>query len=173
MNRKELITIGLIGFGVISAIVTYLAIQAKKLGDYCYNVVGNKITKVGLNQSAFDIYLSVKNKSNINVIVKSYSFNVSINGTYISTIASATPQNLQANSASTFTLSVSFSPAQVLKSAVSTNILSNFILDPSALNISIVGTINIVGTNLITLQDLPININAPLSQFTQSTNTNC
>lgn len=149
---------------VIGVFGWYLWSQYKKAMDFCYQVVGHKVTKLGLSQIVIELYLRLKNKSNIDLTIKSYDINVSINGKHVSTLKSDKPQYIKPKDYTLLTLNVSFNPADVLKNVFNSGIVG-IGLDKSKIMVRMYGKITASHANLIEIKDFELDQTMPLSEM--------
>ena len=171
--KKAIIGLSVLAVGALAYYIYYLKTQATLIGQYCFNFISHNVVKLGLNETVVDLYLEVKNKSVIDVIITSYDFNVSINGHPISRLVSNQPQSLKGLGKSVITLRVAFSPKVVIKTAFSKDILlSALSLDKSKLIIGVDGVVSIKGVNAISFDNLPVSFDMPLSEMMPSSDTN-
>ncbi len=150
--------------GLASAGAIYLWNQTKKLADFCFDFSGYKITNVTLLNMAVDVYLSIKNKSNLDVIIKGYDLDVYVNGNFISKVTNTNEQQLPANTKQNFTVSVNFNPTTLLKGSLTKDNILNALIDRSKVVFEFKGVLSasFAGVNV---SSFPIAIKSSLADM--------
>ena len=160
---------GWIILGITAAVLTGVGIwgwnQYKKLMDYCFNFTSYKIRKIGFKQIIVDLVLTVKNKSAIPIRITDYSFDVKLDGQFITrvtdpldrTTGKPREQLLSAGALSDLVLSVDFNPGEVLKATFSPAVIQGILTDFESVKFQVSGWIGINGIK---------KVNVPVIDFT-------
>ena len=161
--KKVLITAGLLltaGF-----LTAHFVRQAKLLKQTCFNFGGYKINTLNKDKINLEIYLNILNRSDISVTLKSYSFNVYLNNTKVSTLVSNTPQYVDRNGFAPLKLEIDIIPKDILNF----NLLSNLLLDFNNAMVKIQGTVSINAAGIP--KSIPVLINRKLRDMVPSGNS--
>lgn len=128
--------------------------------DFDFDPVTYRIVSVSRRRIAFEVDLSITNKSDLDVVIMDYDFDVWVNGSFVTKIH-APPvlddrgypktdplthepikkqQRIAPMTNSIITLVVDFDPNNVFKSAGKFEIISGIILDPTSIQVRFAGT---------------------------------
>lgn len=152
----------------VGAVIAFLAIQAKKLMNYCFTLA-NKKTKVyeaSVNSLEIDYFIRFKNTSNIDVEVDSYDFNIDMNGIKIANVKSNTKQIVKAGQFTDFKISIDASPKEIFKSDKNKllEIGKYFITDKSKIVFNTVGTVT-AGALGVKAKNVPVSVPYTLKEM--------
>jgi LEA14-like dessication related protein len=114
--------------------------------------------KLTLTDASLVVTLEITNTTGLDFIIKSGSFDVSMNGIQIGTITTG-GSILPKNSPATVDLTINFNPTEVFQDSV-TALLSN----PGNTTFTVVGSISLL-SNFIILNKLPVNESMTLAQI--------
>lgn len=107
MKKPLIIAALLIGAGSL-----YANQQYKLLMNYGINYVGYKILKLSISRIIIEVKFKIKNRSDIDVLVTSFDFNIFLNGVYATKVKSSKQQIIKAKGFSTITLLVDVEPTK-------------------------------------------------------------
>ena len=159
----------------VNTLFASLGIFAIVTGVYVYNAVNKlanavvKLKKVLFRMPetdtwALDIFLDVDNKSDIDLLVTGYNFDLTINGKKVSTITNKTSQAVAANAVSQLEIIAAFQPSKVWANVGSLEFIANLIANYSNMQIEIKGVIN-VSHNWLAFTNLPIDYSFKLGDM--------
>ena len=137
--------------------------QTKLLADYCFNVVGHRIVKVGWKQVIMEIDFQIYNKSDVQVTIDNYDLGIFINGNFVSKISNQVGQVIAPRGRSIVTLVVDFTPQQALAGIFNLDFLKGA-LNKEQIIVGISGAVT-VSHRGIRLRNLPVQIELPLSEM--------
>ncbi len=125
----------------------YLLSQYQKLKKLCFNLTGHFIKKLTANEAIIELYLQIKNLSDLNVVVDGYDFKVLLNERFITTIQSPPEikQAVAANAYSSITLVIAFNPMEALKNVLRIDLAKGMLMDKSQVIFEIKGKVSIDG----------------------------
>ena len=110
------------------------------------------------------------NRSDIDVVIDSYDFNVKVNTTPVSRIASSAPVNLRGRAKTVLPLKVDFSPREVLGQAI--NLANITAIARGDLKITIDGVVSVSHAG-IKATNIPVKISKRLKDMTSGAPTEC
>ena len=164
---------GLIIFGIIgmaAGLTWYIRRQIRLLGDYCFEMKGHRVTYLRLQRTVVEVDLEVLNRSDIDVKIDSYAFNVSVNGTMVSRVLSKGPRTLTAKGKTILTLIIDFDPRVVLKRALTVDMLTG--ITKGDLTISLDGTVSVSHAG-IKAKNVPVKLTKKLKDMVAGAPTKC
>ena len=108
------------GFGLLGyALYKYFKVQALKLSDYDYKVIGIKIRSITKEQIVFDVTLRFINKSEIEAKIEKVYIDMYVEDTNVGFVTETKEFVIPANGESDVMLTFYVSPQAVFKNAVS------------------------------------------------------
>lgn len=134
--------------------------QAKLLMDYCLSFVGYKVVKLSFKRIIIEMKFQIKNKSNIDITVTSFDFNVYMNGIYATKIKSSKQQIIKADSSSVISLLVDIEP-QKNKRLADLDFLSQALTNIGGIRVGISGTLSLKAFG-VSVKDQQVEIEMPL-----------
>lgn len=131
---------------------------------YDFKFKGYKIDISGLKTAKIQLYLDLINKFGKDITIKSYNFDVSLNGVNIANIVNNNLIKLANNQSTPITLVATFNPLLVAKTGLNLQTLQDFFTDKSKIIVGIKGKISteVLG---ISVNDIPVNVKEPLTSF--------
>lgn len=154
--KKLLILLGIAAAG--TAAFSYH--QYNLLMDYCLSFVNYNVKKISIKRIIIELTFQIKNKSDIDITVTSFDFNIYLNGIYATKIKSSAKQIIKANSSSKISLLVDIEPLKN-KQLASWNFLQKALSDTGGIKVKTEGVISLKAIGA-TLKDQPVNIEMPL-----------
>lgn len=158
--KKVLIIAGIIGVG---ALAWYLHRQANLLMQYCFNFTGYKIITLNRDRITIEIELQVRNKSDLDITISGYNFEVFLNGAYVTQIGSQKPQKIAKNSFSTLVLVIDVEPRKN-KQLANWDTLSRILLDFKNTRVRIKGSISATALG-ISAKDINVDVESKLKEM--------
>lgn len=134
MTSKTKKLLILTGAGLLATGLFLAYRQYKKIMSYTIKVAGKKILKLSSNEIVFDLYVAFTNFAKVPIVVKSQSYDVYVNTSFVSKVESFKETTIKANTTTTFPLRISVNPKDVFK-ALGTN-WANLLLQPEKLIIT-------------------------------------
>lgn len=167
MDFKKAIIIGtmLIGIaGIGYAFYSYIKKQIQQAMSFCYKF--SAINFLKLDKSEFIILLTIKirNQSDIRLNLDSYSFDVFINGKYVTNIVSPSSIDLLANAVSEFPVKIIFNPSKLFNLADVVSLISTALTDKKNFLIKLKGNIS-ASVSFIRVKNLPIDMQMSLEEI--------
>jgi len=163
---KKLLLIGLAIAGTVSA---YSYHQYKLLMDYCLSFAGYNVKKLSVKRIIIELTFQIKNKSDIDIKVTSFDFNIYLNGIYATRIKSSKEQIIKANGSSIISLLVDIEP-QKNKQLANWNFLSKAISDIGGIKVKTAGVISLKAFGA-SLKNQPVEIEMPLRDMLPDSNS--
>jgi LEA14-like dessication related protein len=147
----------------IGALAWYLHNQANLLMQYCFNFTGYKMINLSRDRITIQLSLQIKNKSDLEITLTGYNFEVFLNGAYATTISNSKVQKIGANSFSTVNLTIDVEP-QKNKSLANWDFLSRLLLDVNNIKVRIKGAISASALG-ISAKDVGVNLEMKLKEM--------
>jgi LEA14-like dessication related protein len=138
-TSKKYLIAGVIGLVTVAGAAAYL--QYKKIMNYVITVKNVVINSISLNLIDFTLNLNFENKSSVAFIIKSQSYNVYINNSFISKLDNNTPINIAPKSISVIPLKVKTKPSAILEN-IKLNI-TDILLKPELVIIKVVAKLKV------------------------------
>lgn len=162
---------------IIFTVATFAAIGAIAFGFYqfykrqmrlalsfCYKFSKINIITLSKTKLTLDLTLKIRNQSDIRLNLSDYSFQVWINGKFITVISSVSNTDLLANAVSFLTLRVDFDPSKVFDANDLVTLTLTALTDKKNFIIKIKGKIS-AKANFIKIKDLPIDMQMSLEDI--------
>ncbi len=112
--EKKHIIAGVIGVTTTVALA-YLYLQYKKLKSTLICFKGLKVKNISATDVNFDVFLNVNNSSDAKIEILDQSYDLYLNGKFITKVSNHAVRVIKANSDSLLGVNVSFNPSAVLK----------------------------------------------------------
>lgn len=165
--KRALVITGVLALGTgIVLLGRHLYRQAKLLMDFCFQVDGYNLIELNRKRIAFSVDLKVRNKSKINVDIISYSFNIKVNGKFISQVKSTgmIAETLPAEGIGGITATIDIRPDQAIKNLANWDFISGILIDQKNVKISFEGGLsaNVAGIKII---NIPISVNTTVGEI--------
>jgi len=163
MKKALIITGILVGIGTLA---WYLKHQANLLMQYCLSFVGYRIHTLNRDRITIEIALKIENKSNFDIAIDSYNFNVFLNGAYVTKISSNKIQNINKKGFSIFSLMIDIEPKKN-KDLANWDFLSLILLDVNNIKLKVNGTVSVSSLG-ISAKAMPIALEMKLKDMKQN-----
>jgi LEA14-like dessication related protein len=157
--KKIWIAIGVLSVLGVGGYFGYQWVQNQRrlLTNFCFKFGGVKVNKLSLNQVSIEITISIKNRSNIDLVIDGYTFDISIEGNKLTTITAKESVSLQSMTWSTFPIKIDLNPKDIGKNILNPAVLAKMLGDLDNTTIGISGYISAAALG-IDLKHLPINV---------------
>lgn len=159
---KKALIIGGILIGV-GALAWYIKRQANLLKDFCFNFVGYKIINLNRDRITIELKLDIKNKSDIDVTINGYNFDIFMNGAYVSKVLSKKVQKIAKHGFSILNLTVDIEPKKN-KSLANWDFLSRVLLDVNNIKVKIKGDLSATALG-INAKNVPVDLEMKLKEM--------
>lgn len=160
MKRVLIIAGVLAGIG---GLAWYFYNQANLLMKYCFNFTGYKIITLSRDRITIEVRLQIKNKSDIDITLTGYKFEVFLNSAYASTIEQKKTQIIKANSFSELSLKIDVEPSKN-KQLANWDFLSRLLLDVNNIRVRIKGAVSASALG-ISAKDVGVNLEMKLKEM--------
>lgn len=158
--RKEAVYGLLILF---TAFGLYAAYQIATLKNYCYNLVGWRVSKITANSVEIVFNFRIKNKSNIDVTLNGYKFDVFMNNVLVAKVKSLQKTEIRGKSSRIIQVPVQFIPTKEILTNVRIDFIKRQLSDSNI--IRFLGTVSLSNYKIIQLKNYPIDIVMPLKEM--------
>lgn len=159
--KKVLIIAGILGG--LGALAWYLHRQANLLMQYCFNFTGYKIINLNRDRITIDLQLQMRNKSDLEITISGYQFEVFLNGAYVTKVSSNKIQKIAKNSFSTIILTLDVEPRKN-KQLANWDVLSRILLDFKNTKVRIKGDVSATALG-ISAKDLNVDLEMKLKEM--------
>lgn len=147
----------------VGALAWYFKSQANLLMQPCVNFVGYKIHKLNRERITIEVKMSIKNKSNFDIIINSYNFDVFMNGAYVTKISSKKATEIKTKSSTVLSLMIDIEPKKN-RDLANWDFLSRILLDINNIKLKIRGSVS-AGALGISAKNVPIDIEMKLKEM--------
>lgn len=159
--KRVLIFAGIIG--IVGGLAWYLHRQANLLMQYCFNFTGYQIIELNRSKIQIEVKLQIKNRSDLDITIQGYEFDVYLNGAYVSKINSKKNQKVAKNSFSILSLLINVEPAKN-KDLANWDFLSRLLLDYKNIKVKIKGSVSATALG-ISAKDVPVDLEMKLKEM--------
>lgn len=159
--------LGAVGWGLWKGF-KYFSSQADLLMDYCYNYVKAEVFSMNKEKVSMRLTFEIKNKSNIDVTIDSYDFDIRFNGLLVSKATANTAQELVHGGLSQFYVDVDFSPKKVFKGVANIEFLASLSFDLKKIMIGTSGTVAVSHKGIKLAKGLPIDFTMSVADMIPS-----
>lgn len=150
--------------GVAGFLAWHFANQVSLLKKTCFAFNGYKINSIKKDDINIEIYIKLRNRSDIAIALNGYNLDVFINNTKVSTLASNLKQVIDRDSFAPLTLMVDIDPTKLLNASF----LSGFLLNYNNAIVKIQGTVS-VNAGGISKDNIPVLMESKLRDMLPST----
>lgn len=159
--KRVLIIAGIIAG--IGGLAWYLHRQANLLMQYCFNFTGYKILELNRDIISIEVKLQMKNKSDLEVTISGYEFDVYLNGAYVTKVSSNKMQKVAKRDFSTIVLKIDVEPRKN-KELANWDTLSRILLDFKNTRVKIKGSVSATALG-ISAKDIPVSLEMKLKEM--------
>lgn len=110
-THKKYIIAG--GIAVVSIAASAAYLQYKKLMNYCIGFKSVKIKTLTEQKVDFDVFMNMRNNSNVKIEIESQEYNVYLNDKFVTKASNAITQTIAPESLSVVGVNVQFNPKEV------------------------------------------------------------
>lgn len=139
--------------------------QFDKALKYCYKFEGYDFVEISEDGIILDLFLKFQNKSDIDIILTGYKFDIIVNGKYVGNIQNKVQELIKANDISNITARLTFNPKNFFKFQDILKLIAYTVSAKHKFKIRITGGIN-VQSNFITIKNIPVEYNTNLKELT-------
>jgi len=164
--------LGLIVVLTIGGLAFHFNRQFKLIQGFCSEMVGYDIIRLKLDDALIRLKLKVKNPSDIDVVLRSYDFAISVNNRRVATAKKEVNKPVASNGYSTLPIDVRFSPRKLAKEAVKEDVVRGLLLNPGSLLIKIEGFMNFSHGKL-PIDNVPLKIEMTLKDIKEGDSQKC
>lgn len=161
--RKRLLGIGLLG--ILAGGTWWLIKQARLIFDYDISIINYRIQRLTLSQVIISFLLEVKNKAEIDIIIRGYDIDISLDTVLVSKLKYNVPQLIPSESTGDLTLLVNFDPRRLGEQAATSGLLENLLKMPNDVLLSAIGTVTIENPRTRTIKRIPIELGYTLGEL--------
>jgi LEA14-like dessication related protein len=168
---KVIVKLGLIagisalGFGLYSLYKQ----QIYYLKQYCYKIHSFVPTKFSAKQISFDLTIKLLNRSSFALNLESYSFDVFLQGKYITSVSSSVLNVINPKAVSYINVGVNVIPGNIVNKDVLAQVVGYYITDKSKIIISLKGDIT-ASSSFIRVKKLPVDFSDTLENLMNPSN---
>ncbi len=174
MNAKKIIiklSMIVAGAGIIYAFYNYYKREMQLAMSFCYKFSKVKIVKASKDQFIINLTIKIRNQSDLRINLQNYSFEVYINGKFITVISSVSSVDLLANAVSELPVRIEFNPQKLFNIADVTKLIATALTDQNNFKIQLKGKIA-AAINFIKIKDLPIDMTMSLAEIMKPADPN-
>jgi LEA14-like dessication related protein len=147
----------------IGALAWYLKHQANLLMQYCFNFTGAKIINFSRERITIEVKLQIKNKSDLDITISGYDFDVFLNGAYATHVSSNKQTKVAKRSFSTLALLIDIEPKKN-KDLANWDFLARLLLDVNNIKVKIKGTVSATALG-INATDVPVDLEMKIKEM--------
>lgn len=153
---------------IVLVVIAYIVKEALALYNYCWAIAmeKTKIITIGVNKVKAEVFIKFKNRSNTDVKILKYKFEVFMNGIKISDVFSDTKQPLNGGDMSDLSIMIDANPKEIFKSDRKKleEVAKYLALDKSKVIFKIIGSVS-VGVWGLTASSIPIDFSLNLKEM--------
>lgn len=154
--RKLILISALVGLG--TAAFLYFRKQTDLLKQFCYEYTGYKIVSASLQQVVVALMFNLANKSQWEITINSYDFDIFLNGKFVSRVTNSQAQTIAAGAKSPVTITMAVRPGDILKNATDIALISGLQQNIGDAKVMLKGSLSATFGNAIPIKNYPVEL---------------